>query len=156
MSALKSTGLEFEAVVATEAYTYGETMHRYWQMGDTFINVEHDIVPYPGALEALDECEHEFCGYDYPIGHAGILGPGRGSALGCVKFDRKLMQDYPNLSRPWRYIPWNQLDAGIFTSLKDKIPNPTIVNTRWTHFCWHEHLPPVAHLDDFKDLTDQT
>ena len=149
--ALKSMEIEFELVIATEAYTYGETMHRYWEMGDSFINVEHDIVPYPGALQAVDVCPEPWCGYDYPIGYGGLQGPGRGSALGVVKFSRELIEANPLLSRPWRYVPWNQLDAAIFTSLKGKVPE-RYVNARWTDIIWHEHKPAVAHLSPYRNI----
>lgn len=145
--------IDFEMVIAESPYTYGETMHRYWQKGHTFINVEHDIVPYPGALQAIDECGYNFCGYDYPIGYAGVLGPGRGSALGCVKFGASLMRDYPDLSDDWPTTPWNALDAKIFLSLKGKA-DEFPAQTRWTHFVWHEHYPPVSHLHRMKGLDD--
>lgn len=152
VEALKSLALDFEAVVVKDEYTYGETMHRYWQMGDTFINVEHDIIPYPGALEALDQCPYQFCGYDYPIGHAGLTGPCRGSALGCVKFGSLLIGRFPDLSEPWQYVNWNGLDAAVFASLRYKLDDPPEVKTRWTNFCWHNHTPAVSHLSSIKRL----
>jgi hypothetical protein len=153
VEALRSMMIDFEFVIAETPTTYAETLHRYWQMGDSFINVEHDIVPYPGALESLDECPYYFCGYDYPIGRGGIIGPCRGSALGCIKFGADLIRQYPDLSEQWKNVSWNFLDGQIFTSLKGKLKDAPDVATRWTKFCWHEHKPPVAHITTMKHLT---
>lgn len=123
--------LPFELVLAKDDFTYGDTLQRAWDAGEPFINVEHDIVPWPGALEALWRCPDQppWCGYRYPLGYSGLLE----DSLGCVCIR-------PTRSVAWNLkgILWNQLDAAIFRAMR---PNQ-----------WHEHRPPVAHLTMMKEL----
>jgi hypothetical protein len=116
--------------------TYGQTLTRYWQVGQSFINVEHDIVPWPGALEKLWSCgpdvvDARWCGYEYPVGYSGKYG----RSLGCVLFHGDFMRAHPDVS--WADIRWNHLDSAVFQTMGHT---------------WHTHTPPVAHLTPLKTL----
>jgi hypothetical protein len=130
--ALRSYRLPFDLVRVRDEFTYGQTLTRYWQAGETFINVEHDIVPWPGALEALWACDRPaWCGYEYPVGYSGKFG----RSLGCVLFHDAFLRTHPDVS--WTDVPWSTLDASIYRTMGQT---------------WHTHVPPVAHLTPLKTL----
>jgi hypothetical protein len=132
--ALRSERVPFDLVLVEDDYTYGRTLAEYWQRGETFVNVEHDIVPWPGAIQEVLNCEHAWCGYDYPVGEAGVM-PG---AIGCVKFSEKLMRHSPSKTcDAWADTKWNKLDGVIFKSMPGH---------------WHRHEPAVAHLTQMKEM----
>lgn len=133
--ALHSECLDFELVIADNDYTYGRTLKRLWEEGERFINIEHDIVPWPGACEHIWQCTLGHCVYPYPIGYSGKLG----GSLGMIMLDPNVWQG-KNLAEGWDETKWNYLDAAVYGSLK---PKP------------HRHMPPVAHLTPLKKLYDQ-
>lgn len=133
VAALKSELIDFDLVIARDDYTYGCTLSHYWRMGEDFVNVEHDVVPWPGAIERLRKCEARWCIHQYPIGHSGKLQ----SALGIVRFSKRLITEQPDACRGWKDTRWNGLDAQVYGALQiDR------------GFAPHIHLPPVAHLKD--------
>jgi len=71
---------------------YWRLLCELWKAGETFIIVEHDIVPGPGTLQAMWDCEQPWCAYPYPVGT-----PWETPCLGCSKFDARLMEWFPNL-----------------------------------------------------------
>jgi hypothetical protein len=108
---------------------YASHLVNAWQAGEEFINVEHDVAPWPGALEQMWHCDAEFCYFQYPM-----FPPGRhGSGIGCCKFGQSLIEALPHSWEDWGNVPWWDLDAAIISELKvagiDR----------------HEHLPYVAH-----------
>lgn len=131
-AALRSMRLPFELVVAQDDFTYGQALERHWQAGEPFINVEHDIVPWPGALEALWSCAspEPWCGYPYLVGESGKLS----SSIGCVLVRHVV----PPVELG--HIPWNRIDAAVYRVMGG---------------AWHRHSPPVAHLTTMKILQEE-
>lgn len=136
VSALRSERIPFELVIAKDDYTYGQTLHVLWAQGEEFVTVEHDIVPWPGAIDALS-CPEPWCIYQNIVGHSGKLQ----SALGLVRFSRKLMAALPEANLGWNKTEWNHLDAQVYGALQVDAKLPP-----------HIHLPPVAHLTDMKEF----
>src|SRR2546430_9891304 len=82
---------------------YYMMMLETWLTAETFIIVEHDIVIYPGALKSLWSCPCEMCAYEAPNSVSS-------KGLGCLKYDKRLMQRFPNLfqeaeegEKSWRH-----------------------------------------------------
>src|SRR5215831_17320456 len=75
-------------VTVENDYTDGQTLHEYWAKGDSFINVEHDMCPWPGAMKEIWECDADWCVFGYPAIDRG--------ALGVVRFSKKLIERFPN------------------------------------------------------------
>ena len=51
--------------VAAGPHAYLDYFQRRWDEGEGFITMEHDIVPWPGAIESLLDCPHEWCFFGY-------------------------------------------------------------------------------------------
>ena len=72
---------------------YPRFLGERWAAGETFVNVEHDVAPWPGAVDGLLDCPEPWCGYDY--GDACPTGPT--ALLGCVKLTAELMRATPTI-----------------------------------------------------------
>src|SRR5580698_9244916 len=76
-------------------WAYTRYFQDRWDDGRTFINLEHDTVPWPGAPEVLWACEKPWCAYGYTM----KVEQKHGSSLGCTKFSAELMAQLPDV---WR------------------------------------------------------
>jgi len=127
--ALRTVGVTPLVEIVSRPADYSEVLTRYWKRGSGFVLVEHDIVPWPGALERLADCSKDYCGYYYQL--SGRLG----GTLGCVKFSERLLQEHPNLFLYWRGTRWDCLDGRVALAM---------LSLGYEDF--HVHQPPVAHL----------
>lgn len=130
--ALRCEGIEHEVVVLEDDYAYGRLLTRLWHLGQGFTLLEHDVVPWPGALDLLAKCPELWCGHNYPFAPNTIRG-----ALGCVKFSTEFIQAHPDLPEVnnWSETFWAQLDGRVCA------PVANILGSR-TH---HLHEPAFAH-----------
>jgi len=119
--ALESEGVKHEVHLMDNDYSYGELIDSLW--GTEFIIVEHDIVPWIGAIEELKNCKEDYCGFYYMIARK------LGGTLGCTKFNF----DFPI---GLKNTHWTQVDG--------KIASAILKHTGKDDF--HVHNPPVAHL----------
>jgi hypothetical protein len=113
---------------------YGRTFTGWWKTGKGFIVVEEDVVPWPGAIKQLQECEHDWCCFLFPyspIGWDHMTGLADG--LGCMKFSDKLVRTVA-CSDEWENRGWDELDGAVHETIK--IHGQAL----------HVHSPPVAHV----------
>jgi hypothetical protein len=109
---------------------YRLLMQRLWREQERVIIVEHDIVPWPGALEELWACPCAWGAYSYKI-HGGI---GIYHGLGCTKLTPQLMAAVPEI---WgQPEPWYLLDQKLLFEARNQGLEP------------HHHRPAVIHLKD--------
>lgn len=83
-------------------YGYFKYFIDRWKEGETFINIEQDVVIYPGAIEAIWDCPQEICAYNY---HLPIHRKNPGTPLGCVKFSKEIIK-----KMRWKKAKWSLLD----------------------------------------------
>lgn len=142
--ALKMEGVKHQVGICDGDFGYGELLASIWSLGEGFILIEHDIVPWPGALQAMWDCKSEWCGYPYPYYTRNRVGSRerliRSHSCGCVKFSDALVRGWPDLptEREWAKCRWSKLDGLIGRSIVSALKSSLI-------FEWHEHSPPVAH-----------
>jgi hypothetical protein len=131
--ALTMEGLEVVEVVMNERHHYGRLFTELWQGGEGFTLVEHDIVPWPGAIAELEACPNECCAFEYPNGiiHAEPRS-GWCVSLGCIKFATSLLARVP-CDGEWQNRGWDELDGAVFATLQGEVEV-------------HVHGPPVAHV----------
>jgi hypothetical protein len=110
--------------------SYYRLVRNLWHDGETFIIVEHDIIPWPGAVTILDQCSQPWCLNPYNNQTDG--------SLGCTKFGKTLLTQYPDaLDEPFfRHYDksWAMLDGYVY----DKLTSLGVDR--------HIHKPNVAHL----------
>lgn len=132
--------LEWERVfpeihVVNGDYGYGELLARSWRDGAGFCVVERDIVPWPGALQALWDCPELWCGYRFMLGR-GDLGAG----LGCLRFSAELLAAHPGAADHLAGVVWHDLDGRVMDMM---------AGLGFGDF--HEHEPPVGHAPVYAD-----
>jgi len=100
---------EAEFVEVLGAAGYGELVQRLWDAGEPFAVVEQDVVPWPGALRALEECSGAWCAYAY-----GAEDLRTGCVyLGCVRFRPA------DLGPIWvSGLPWSVIDCSLTEQLR--------------------------------------
>lgn len=122
---------------------YAQLFRHLWDKGEEFAIVEHDVIPWPGALEDLARCPESWCAYGYVT--SGDLSTQDVPPLGCVKF------------RPEGDVPFEELFAlflesqspGIVAGLLphwSSMDNVIARSLRARGWQVHEHKPGVAHL----------
>jgi len=86
--------------VSGDRAAYAEYFQARWDERETFISLEHDIVPWPGAIEELVACREPWCFFGYD---AGIdCAADRCAPFGLVKFDARLIAAVPDVWREMR------------------------------------------------------
>ena len=68
-AALKADGIEARYVdVSADHRDYWRLLSDIWAARQTTVIVEHDIVPWPGAVQALWDCRCDWGAYPYAMG----------------------------------------------------------------------------------------
>lgn len=83
----------FNTSIDDEAYW--RLLCALWAQKESFILLEQDKVPQPGAIQALWNCPNLWCAYPVPMWQTDRYADF--PSLSCVKFDRALMERAPNL-----------------------------------------------------------
>lgn len=125
---------------------YPEFLKARWEEGKTFINVEHDVVPWAGALESLWECDHRWCAFAY--GDEIYTDDNHTPVFGCCKFSSEFMKKTAGI--------WDAMLAGTPNPYNVMLaPNPLwkVCDTwlrQWARHKGllpvHQHFPPVKNL----------
>lgn len=119
-------GLRPRMVRMERDFSYDQLFRELWDKSDPFILVEHDIVPWPGAVQQLWKCPEPWCGFPYYV-----FGELR-SYLGCTKFEPKRLGECP---LPEELQQWQVIDKKIERELVKR------------GFRGHIHSPAVSHLN---------
>jgi len=126
-----------EFILLDEHYTYKDYFKDMWQthINTGFINIEHDTIFWPGALEALWDCPEHWCAYGYnqqdkfwnELATKTVY-------LGCTKFSSELISQTPKLPQQ---LPdqWLGIDTPLTQLLKD------------ANFRPHQHYPAVINAN---------
>jgi hypothetical protein len=130
--ALRTNGYSPQVVIMEDDYHYSRLFNDLWDAHEDFIIVEHDIVPWPGAIESFFGCNQHWCGFQYPQGGAW------GGGLGCVRFTGAFTKAFSKFPGIWKNPHWYVLDRDTMETIRK--------NTEYDYYC--VHTPPVAHLKD--------
>lgn len=126
--------------VSRDRWAYTDFLQSRWDEGEAFINVEHDIVPWPGSLTAMKYCPCDWCFYGYIPGIDCVEN--NCAPFGAVKFSSRLIAQTPNIWREMREyyadyeFVWQHHDTWMFNYVVE------LKKTRST-YSPHQHWPPV-------------
>jgi hypothetical protein len=130
---LRADRLQPELVDVSEPGAYRKLLAKLWEHEEDVVIVEHDILPWPGAVAALWECPEPWCWNAYMLrGQVRCDLP----AFGCVKLTATLMAmvgdlwDIDNINT----ATWEMLDTHLRIVAEEK------------GITAHLHQPPVVHL----------
>ena len=88
-------GYKYTPVKTSGKYGYFKYFKKRWEEGETFINIEQDIVVYPGALKALWNCPEPWCVYDFHLPchwDRNLENEKVGVPIGCVKISSEVIK----------------------------------------------------------------
>lgn len=95
------TALEQDGIKARYCETPVEDIEAYWRLlrdlwaeGETFVFLQQDKIPAPGAVQAIHDCPNLWCTYPCLAWDGGEVKP---VGLSCVKFAAGLIQRVPGL-----------------------------------------------------------
>lgn len=148
--------------VAHHSATYPQTLQLWWERGEDFVNVEHDVVVPVGALLDFDLCPEPWCWHAY----AGHSLPWPYPMLGLVRFRSEVMEKCPDL---WEVYLARGRDPGLNPDTLQPMPATEVVDPtglplwngepQWVHcdewsaaylrlhgFTDHRHFPDVENL----------
>ena len=93
--ALEALGGPVEMVdVSATDHAYAALVAGLWAAGDTFLLVEHDMIPTLEAVTAMQECRRWWCANPYPVNHQqGETIEG----LGFTRFRAQLLAAEPDV-----------------------------------------------------------
>lgn len=101
---------------------YYHLLLKCWAERETFINLEQDKIPAPGALRAIFDCPEPWCIYPHYANQGDWVA--ENPTLGCAKFAAELMQDWPDLIERSGRLDlglgsgnWGRLDMAITAGL---------------------------------------
>lgn len=94
---------------------------------DGFVLVEHDVVPWVGAVRQLWDCPGDWCAFRYAKGGSTIR------SLGLVKFSARLVRSNLGLADGWRGVEWRELETAVLGAVSKLVP-----------VC--KHAPAVGHV----------
>lgn len=104
-------GYEYATVGMIASDDYFKYFKQRWQEGESFINIEHDCVPWPGAIEAIMECPKLWCAYDYSLPchrNRDIHDPTTFVPLGLTKISASMIE---KLKDCWNeVVNWDVID----------------------------------------------
>ena len=128
--ALVIEGFEVTEVVMEDPFHYGRLTADLWALGKGFVMVEDDVVPWPGAIQAMLDCPKEWCAYEFPrtyVQHEPRSG--FTVSMGCTKLTAAILERY---SPAFGDLRWDEVNGPIEEALSSET-------------C-HLHYPPVAHV----------
>ncbi len=113
-------------------HSYWRLLKEIWEKGETVTIVEHDILPWPSAIEEMLACPAIWCGYSYDQRGIGLY-----HSFGCVKFTSELMKQTRHIWDDVEDRHWSKLDTQF----------------EWKTFQLgirpHQHRPAVIHLHSY-------
>lgn len=123
-------GYNYIPVKVEDDYGYSNYFKQRWEEKETFISIEHDIVVWPGAPDALWNCSRELCIYDFHLPNhrkRNLEEEVRGVPLGCIKFSKEFIE---KTSGFWDDpVMWNMCDQHLIKSgIKVHQHYPGVVN----------------------------
>lgn len=124
--AMRMEALGVEEWLCDEPFDYANHFADAWEDGSPFILCEWDVIPWPGAIAALDFCEGPWCIYRYPIGRGTPLQWTPALGLGKYRPQGQLPEEV-------RETKWQLLDGILVPFFHEQFGEP------------HIHEPPVAH-----------
>lgn len=126
-------GYDYETVKCEGDYGYSDFLKQRW-LGESFINVEHDSVLWPGAIESLENCISPWCVYDYTqVVWETQEAPLNSVPMGCAKITTYLMDKTKGI---WDTpVDWRECDVHLY---KEAIK---------AGFKPHQHFPGIVNAN---------
>lgn len=104
-------------------FGYSNYLKQRWDEGQTFINIEHDVVPTMAILQSMWDCPSPLC----VTGHSDVPGQPEASYLACVKIGADFIAQR---KINWTGLKWFECDQQMWKSDPEYYVSGD-------HFCYH-------------------
>ncbi len=111
---------------------YWNLLSQLWEEKESFVLNEHDVLPWPGAIQEIADCPADWCSYTYRM----KKGYGIHHAFGCTKIGQGLIEAIPDAWINVDSTHWHDLDGQLCIMARNSGITP------------HPHRPPVIHLKE--------
>ena len=144
--------------VGASQYDYYDLIVAMCERGEPFVIVEQDIVPPPGAVEALLACPEPWCGHSYDVApreHNGrVLADvveifGDLGCLGLTAFKGRAVRWLGIVLSGWAPITWSKLDGMCYRALRIAEPGTYEPGQPGEGLRIHQHFPSASHLHNY-------
>lgn len=114
-------GFNFRLTPTNGVNGYAQYFRDRWKDGKPFINVEQDIVVWPGAIKQLWDCPHDWCVFDFHLPNhqtRNLENEKVGVPIGCVKITANMIAQTSGLwdqNCSWEYCE-QQLTKGLIAA----------------------------------------
>lgn len=133
----------YDPVRMTDSDSYLNFFKKRWEEGESFINIEHDVIFGRGAIEELERCPKGWCAFG--TSESDSFDNGTTAPLALAKFSSWFIEEYPNL---WKEKPvelkdyknptWQICDIWIQRYMEPKV-------------C-HQHYPSIVNANPVKNV----
>lgn len=145
--------------VSADDEAYWRTLCEWWERGEDFVVIEHDVVCRPDIIEGFDGCPSPWCAHKYDGMCHESCSEAWANHLGCTRFRKEIMAAVPDavssITNP-EYRDWHNVCDGIggayreqthpgalYLAAQEGLGN-TLRDAGYTHH-WHagdvDHLP---------------
>ena len=129
-------GYDYTPIAVKGENDYYHYFKQRWEAGEAFINIEHDVVPWPGAIEAIEQCERDWCVYNYSLPvhrDQDLENVETAIPLGLIKISSELIAGTKDMwAEP---CEWNKLDWRLNQYARSK------------GFRAHQHFPSIVNAN---------
>jgi len=122
---------------------YLDYLEARWDEGKTFVNLEHDIVPWPGALQELNNCPRNWCFFGYLPGLDFVEISGA-APFGLVRFRSSFIATVPDVWKNMRRRFADRDDPHMWRINDIELANYTKERGLFTP---HQHSPSVLNAN---------
>lgn len=135
---LERSGVQFALyqIDPADEFAYANLFATAWSRGETFVILEHDVLPTVEQLWAIVGCDHDWCSYPYDD-DITLAGP----MFGLVRFHRRLMERFEHLPGSALHIGTGHPHPVYWWNVDNRVARD--LNIR--HVTHTFHLPPVRH-----------
>ena len=124
--------------VSSDHWAYTRVLEQEWQQRESFVLMEHDTIPWPGAITQIWRCPYDWCFYGYTP-DIDLVENGC-APFGLVKIGAPIIKTFPEVwSKMREYydedyeLAWMYHDIWMFDYIVNKLKGPKP----------HQHYPSV-------------
>ena len=132
-------GYNYTPIKVEGDFGYSNYFKQRWEEKEKFISIEHDIVIWPGALEAIWDCPGELCTYDLQLPNHRTRNLEIDTTCvppGCIKFSKEFIEKTPGF---WdKPVKWDMCDQHLIKcgiKVHQHFPGVVNANPALLSFC---------------------
>lgn len=138
LAAVQASGVQYSLwqIDPTDEHAYPRLFATLWERAETFVILEHDVVPTVEQLWTIIGCDHDWCSFPY-----GDYNQHVGPVFGLVRFDRRIMEAHPHLPKSAVHVGSDHPRPVYWWNVDNRVARDLQIR----HVPHVFHTPPVLH-----------